>query len=186
VEELYRLDLSGFRAIHLGLHESWLDPVFLVLTYTGLSNVQIVLSLLLLCWKSTRNYVFPLLLVIFISGLPVAQGVKHLIERERPSNLAMAHPQEPIFYNSFPSGHTTTAFACGFLILLLTWGTPRAKWGWLAVVWAFLVGLSRIYRGVHWPSDVAAGIFAGLFSAAFVFVLVGKLVPADYSPEASR
>ena len=177
MDQLFRLDLAGFRSIHLGLHTEWLDPVFLVLSYTGLSNVEILLVLILAIWKSTRSYVIPLLLVILVSGLPAAQGVKHLVERERPSNLFLAHPQEHIFYNSFPSGHTTTAFGCAFLLLLLTWNSPRVKWGWGAVLWALLVGVSRIYRGVHWPSDVLAGMFCGLFSAALVFELLKRLGP---------
>jgi undecaprenyl-diphosphatase len=165
------MDMSVFRFVHVGLHESWLDPVFWFITSTALGEVQVPLILLFLIWKSTRKYVLPLLLVLFASGVPVAQGIKHLVDRDRPSNLAIAHPQENIFYHSFPSGHSTTEFALGFLVLFMTWRTPRAWWGWLWVGWACLVGLSRIYRGVHWPTDVLGGMFCGLFSAALIFLL---------------
>lgn len=165
---LYRFDLEGIRVVHVGLHAEWLDYVFAVITYTGLSEIQIAGVLILLIWKSTREYVLPLLLVIALSGIVGSQLTKHLIERERPSNLVFAHPQEPIYYNSFPSGHTTTAFACAFMLLFMTLGTSRAKWGWLALVWAAFVGMSRVYRGVHWPTDTIAGMCFGLLAACIV------------------
>ncbi len=168
---LLRFDLESFKAIHIGLHAPWLDYVFLVITYTGLSQIQIAATLLLLVRKSTRLYVLPLLVAILASGLLGAQLFKHIFDRERPSNLALSHPQEHWYGNSFPSGHTTTAFACAFLLLFMTWGTSRIKWGWLALVWAGLVGVSRIYRGVHWPTDALEGTFLGLVSACVVWLV---------------
>lgn len=167
---LRSFDYTVFRDVNVGLHNQWLDYVFLVLTYTGLAGIEIPCCLILLCWKSTRQYVLPLLLTMFVSGLPVAQGMKHLVERQRPSNLPFAIREEPWLFNSYPSGHTSIAFGSAFTIVLLTWGTPRAKWGYLALVWALLVGVSRIYRGVHWPTDVMAGMFVGMFSASLVWL----------------
>lgn len=174
MDALYGFDLTGFRAINIGLHEPWLDPFFLVLTYTGLAQVEVAAALLLLIRKATRRYVLPLLIVMLVGGLAAAQGTKHLLERDRPSNLIWSHPEEAWRYNSFPSGHTTMAFSCAFLILLMNWGTSRAKWGWIAVGWAALVGVSRIYRGVHWPTDVLGGMFCGLVAASLVYLLVGN------------
>lgn len=61
---------------------------------------------------------------------------------------------------AFPSGHTTTSAIAGGLLLLALWTRrPRAwhLWACLAVGWAFLVGISRMWLGVHWMSDVVAG-----------------------------
>lgn len=55
--------------------------------------------------------------------------------------------------SSFPSGHAILAFSLVFVILL-----KNQKWGWLFFVLAFLIGLARIFVGVHWPSDILASI----------------------------
>lgn len=172
MEWLYDFDMGAFRAIHLRLHSAFLDPLFFILSWSGLGWIQFVASMLLWLREETKRFVAPLLWVIVVSGVPVAQGVKYAMMRDRPSYLFFAHPQEPIHTRSFPSGHTTTSFAIAALLLLMTWRTPNAKWAWLALVWAALVGVSRIYRGVHWPTDVLAGICAGVFSACLVYLLM--------------
>lgn len=72
--------------------------------------------------------------------------------------------------NSFPSDHTILFFSIGFLFFLF-----HKKTGWLWLVLAFAVGISRIWSGVHYPFDVAVGAILGIFSALFVFFTVPKL-----------
>ena len=195
MQSLWEFDQAAFRAIHIGLHRDWLDPVFWVVTSTGLGWVQAILILLipllvdlrheirrmsfgkavLSCWKNPAFAVLPLLTTTAVSGIFFAQGVKRLIaERDRPSLLSWAHPQEGFRYDSFPSGHTTTAFAIAFMLFFLTWKTDKAWAGRYALVWATLVGISRIYRGVHWPTDVLGGVFAGLMSSTLVFLIATR------------
>ncbi|HJP82029.1 MAG TPA: phosphatase PAP2 family protein [Fimbriimonadaceae bacterium] len=187
---LWEWDQAIFRAIHIGLHRDWLDPVFWLITTTGLGWIQAILILLiplaadlrhelrrrpfiqavLSVWRNPVFAVWPLLVTTAVSGLFFAQGIKRAIAaRDRPSLLNYAHPQEDILYNSFPSGHSTTAFAIAFMLFFLTWRTDRAWVGRYALIWATLVGISRIYRGVHWPTDVLGGLFAGLLSSTVVY-----------------
>lgn len=177
---LLRFDEDTFRLVHVGLHRAWLDPVFWAFSYSGLGQVQALFALALLFSKKTRHWTLPLLLTILISGVPIADGFKKLISRDRPSNLLIAHPQEAFYANSFPSGHTTTSFAVATMLFLLTYRTEKAWAGWLAVVWAFLVGVSRIYRGVHWPTDALAGLCAGVFTSCLLYLILdrfGRLSP---------
>lgn len=167
--------MEVFRDVHVGWHSSFLDPIFWALSYSGLGQVQFLASLVFLRWERTKYYVLPLLVTILVSGIPVAQGVKKLMERERPSNLALSVPQESIFHNSFPSGHTTTSFAVATMLLLVTWGSHNRRLGQGAMVWAVLVGISRVYRGVHWPTDVLGGACAGVFSACLVYLILRKM-----------
>ena len=181
--ELWQWDQTVFRDVHLGWHESWLDPIFFIISSSGLGWVQITFIVLLFPWRRFRKSEFayegtffhrfahflrferplnvPLAVAWLLAGT-IVPIIKHEVPRERPSNLIWAHPQEHIFANSYASGHTSTSFAIAWTVFFFTRGTPQAKWGWLALVWAFLVGIARIYRGVHWPSDVVAGFFVGL------------------------
>ena len=172
---LYEFDQTVFRAVHVALRSEWLTPIFWLLSYSGLGQVQALVALALLRWERTKHYTLPLLITIIFSGLMVAQLVKKLIPRERPSNLLVAIPQEEFFSKSFPSGHTTTAFAFATMLLLMTWGSRNAKIGRWAMVWAFGVGASRVFRGVHWPTDALAGACAGVFSACLIYLVLRRL-----------
>lgn len=70
--------------------------------------------------------------------------------------------------SSFPSGHTSEAFATATSLTLIT-----KKWyvGVPAYSWAYLVGHSRMYLGVHYPSDVIAGAFVGMGSSILCYQL---------------
>lgn len=77
---------------------------------------------------------------------------------------------------SFPSGHTTDAFAMAIVLALMF-----RKW-WVtfpAFLWALLVGYSRMHLGVHYPSDVAAGMILGLLAGGISFVMLRRLIPKN-------
>lgn len=99
-------------------------------------------------------------------GVAAAAGVIRLgimvwADRLRPSNFAFAEPLEHVYgASSFPSGHSTTAFAIAFAALIATWGGSRWWVGQAALLYAVMIGLSRVYVGVHYPTDIVAG--AGL------------------------
>lgn len=96
--------------------------------------------------------------------------LKEIISRPRPINSLM-RILPPATY-SFPSGHTVSAFALAvFLSLVL----PRYKYIFLTM--ALLSGFARIYVGVHYPSDVAAGaLVGGLIAYLFYRLLRRRLL----------
>ncbi len=170
------MDLAILRTIHIGWHSAVLDAFFTVFSFLGLGGVQGVLSFGFLRVLKMQHFTTACVYAIVISGLPVAQLMKKLIPRDRPSNLAWTTPQEEWLANSFPSGHTSTSFALATMICILR--GKDASWleriGWFSL--AILVGISRIYRAVHWPTDVLAGAFAGIFSACLL-ALIGMHRP---------
>jgi membrane-associated phospholipid phosphatase len=101
----------------------------------------------------------PLLAVIGADALQNA--VKALVNRPRPSVTHLEH----VSSSSFPSGHATQSSAFAFALLALVYTAPagrrRAASTLCAIVLVCAVGASRVYLGVHYPTDVAAGIILG-------------------------
>lgn len=99
-------------------------------------------------------------------------GIMVWADRLRPSNFAFADPLEHVYGStSFPSGHSTTAFAIAFAVLIATWSSSRRWVGLVALGYAAMIGVSRVYVGVHYPTDIAAGAALGLVVASGVAIL---------------
>ena len=153
----------------------WLNPIVKVFTSLGNGGiVWIVLTIAMLCWKPTRKYGVASGIALLLSLLFTNLGLKPLISRTRPyytvEGLIPLVTSSDL--NSFPSGHTSAAFAAG-----LAWARVLPK-KWMrvtAVVQAFLMGLSRLYVGVHYPTDVLVGAIVGTVCAVLA-ILVLKAV----------
>ena len=76
---------------------------------------------------------------------------------------------------SFPSGHTTAAFATMVPVFLV----GNKKVSWTALIFAFLMGVSRIYLVVHYPSDVLGGLIVGTI-AGILGTLLSQKLPQRY------
>lgn len=70
---------------------------------------------------------------------------------------------------SFPSDHTTASAAIAATVLFLT---KFKKTGWTLLSFAVLIGFSRVFVGVHYPADIAGGLFTGLLGAGLVYTVV--------------
>lgn len=95
----------------------------------------------------------------FLVSSIVTQGLKRVVKRERPYvTYSDIHKLDVGGGYSFPSGHTSAAFSTATSLSLL-----YPKWYVIAPVYLYagLVGYSRVYEGVHYPSDVLAGAIVG-------------------------
>jgi undecaprenyl-diphosphatase len=103
------------------------------------------------------------------------------VQRDRPPVVVL--DPEPLVgvpsTSSFPSGHTSTSFACAYVISRLA---PRLTA--FVFVLAALIGFSRIYVGVHYPLDVLAGAVLGLVVARALLMLLGALRRSPRDPQA--
>ncbi len=142
----------------------WLDALFSFYTKLGDAGLVFLLaSLVLLLLPKTRKMGLCTLLALGIGALCTNVILKHLVARPRPwldvaGLIPLVDERDP---NSFPSGHTCAAFAFASAGL---WSFP-AKWiKALTLGFAALMGFSRLYVGVHYPSDVFAGAMVGLFA----------------------
>jgi undecaprenyl-diphosphatase len=105
-----------------------------------------------------------LVVIAVLGGLFIGSAIKSLVHRDRPP---LEFQEAYVFTKSFPSGHSmlsaVTYLTLGALLAQVTQGLwVRIYIIAVAMLVTFLVGLSRVYLGVHWPTDVLAGWTAGL------------------------
>ena len=166
-----------------------LDGIMTFITHLGDTPgiIWCILGVCLLIPKKTRK-----LGILLFAGLAVSSVInnlclKEIIERPRPYNLdPTVWTNAGYTYNwpgliekssswSFPSGHTSTSIGAAFALLL---GCKKKELGIgiPAFVLSLLVGFSRIYVHVHYPTDVIAGALIGLLSGVIVYFLFTKLI----------
>lgn len=108
--------------------------------------------------------------VVAIAGWVSSELFKILVARQRPAPSALFDPLvSETGTDSFPSGHTALAVALATAVFLLARGT---RWQWPALLTggavAVAVALSRVYLGVHYPTDVFASFLTSLTGASFI------------------
>lgn len=165
---------------------SWITPVMEVISLLGAGGVAlIVLSLILLAIRKTRRFGTAMAFGLAIGAIVVNLWLKVVIARPRPYadvngfyyplwQLMGSHVESDY---SFPSGHTNAAFASMIPVFIL----GKKSWSWLALLFGFLMGVSRIYLVVHYPSDVLGGIITGTIAGLLGVLIARKLPEAWYN-----
>ena len=103
---------------------------------------------------------------------------KGLIESPRPAAMEELHMRivgDTLYTTSMPSGHTTTAFAVAVALVCSLPASRRPWWAVLLLSLAFVVGLSRIAVGAHWPGDVAVGMGLGVWGGLLAQLLLARV-----------
>lgn len=148
-----------------------------------LANTRSVIAItivvaLILRWRLGRWHESGVLITVMVGEVVVFLAVTLTVRRPRPAvvQLDKAPPT-----SSFPSGHTMASMACyGAIAILLLWIYGR---NWKTILIAVLlfcipivVGLSRLYRGMHYPTDVLAGALGG---GLWLSLVISTLLPKD-------
>ena len=158
------------------LRNAILDPIMTTITQFGDGGIfWIILAVLMLCIPKTRRTGLACAVSMIFGLILTNLLLKNLVGRIRPYDLIdgltvlVGKPDDW----SFPSGHTTNSFAAAWVMFTML---PR-KYGVPALILAILIAFSRMYVGVHYPTDILGGVIVGCFAAWSARMTVGKVFP---------
>lgn len=179
-------------SIHLiqGLESSALTRVMKFFTTAG-STVSVFIISCLILW-----YLFSVLhhraeailfFTVNVGAAVINQSMKLVFHRPRPDD----HRLIDITGYSFPSGHSMSAFAMYGILVFLLWRHLQTSWGRFLIIligtaMTLAIGISRIYLGVHYPSDVLGGYLAGAFWLAASIWVYQSIAESRYKQSSSQ
>ncbi len=150
------------------IRQDWLNPIVIAITKLGDYGLFWLFSILIffLIKKERKTAVYALISCV-LTYLIICILLKQLVDRPRPyESYSFIHilvsPEKDA---SFPSGHSSIAFS---VAMIYYYCLSNHKLGIVFVVVAFLIALSRLYVGVHYPSDVLVGALCGTLIALLV------------------
>ena len=137
----------------------WLDSLMILITRTGGGWSALIFGLFLVWLGYHRQWGMAAATAIsFLGAISINTILKLIYERPRPDILV---PLVVVDSYSFPSGHTITAVALYGFMAYIFWRNSRHNLAFLTMLWAGLIAFSRIYLGVHYPSDVLGAVAVG-------------------------
>lgn len=175
-DEVDEQETVGFDVMVLQAIYTFTNPIIDVLMMHltilgGVVFVSLVTAVLLGFYyfkKQYRSFIFTLMTMAGSAGLVV--GLKQYFSRERPSLWEQIVVEQSY---SFPSGHSVASSALALTLIILLWHTryriPALVTG---VLYVLLIGFSRMYLGVHYPTDIVAGWMISALWVGIVLALV--------------
>ena len=163
VDALLKMDGEILLFIQDHIRQEWMDWFWKAVTHLGDGGVfWILLGIILLFSKKTRPAGVAALLALLVGALITNVCLKNFVARISPYEVVeglrlMIERQRDY---SFPSGHTSASFAAACALVR----TLPQKWGTVCMILAGVIALSRLYVGVHYPSDVLGGMVVGIFA----------------------
>ena len=164
MEAILQWDGQALLFIQEHIRQVWMDGFWKTIIHLGDAGwFWIMLGIVLLIPKKTRKAGIAALAALAIGALITNVALKNIIARIRPYEVVeglklLIEPQSDF---SFPSGHTCASIGAA----LAMYPFLERKWGIPLVILAVLISLSRLYVGVHYPTDVLGGAVVGAFAA---------------------
>ncbi len=173
LEQLLQLDGNILLWIQENVRNDVLTPIMKFITTTGNKGIiWIAIALILLAIPKTRKagilVGFSLLGSLLVNNIVLKNAVARIRPYEVVDGLQLLVRKATDF--SFPSGHTGSSFAAAVMMCLVL---PK-RYGIPALIYAFLMGFSRLYVGIHYPTDVLTGALTGTLCAFIVYGVYKK------------
>ncbi|MGH7497839.1 MAG: phosphatase PAP2 family protein [Gemmatimonadales bacterium] len=153
---------------------SWLSPLMYVASTIGGGGVAIPAALLFayLLWLRRRKADAQAYTIIALSGWALYAIAKLAIGRARPH--VISHLYQGAGWYSYPSGHSTLApivFGLAAVLWSAPWPSAARRWALVAAagLLSLVIAFSRVYIGVHYPSDAVGGLLLGVTWSSFWF-----------------
>lgn len=175
IDYLLHIDVALFYAVNGGWHPAWLDWLMVQLTSSVNWRPIWIAGILWLLIKGNREgRICAVILVVTVAAMDQLSShlLKETIQRLRPYE-ALQNVTQLVGSGggSFPSNHALNNAAAA---VVLSAYYRKLTWLWVAI--ALLIGFSRVYVGVHYPSDVLGGfVIGGLVGWGAALALRGKL-----------
>lgn len=166
-----QLDISVLMYIQEHLRSELWTPFWQFLSSLGDGGIfWIITALILLVPKKTRKVGFAAGVSMVLCYIVANIILKNAVARLRPYDLysGLTILVEPLKDYSWPSGHTINGFGCAFIYLYMF--PPYI--GIPAVILAALIALSRLYVGVHYPTDIIGGFLLAIILSRIVFIFL--------------
>lgn len=160
----------------------WVSELGSAVTIAGLTLVVLII----LAYRKRLPLVYGL--VVSVLGSTVVTFIlKELVARPRPTDPLFAYIETS---SSFPSGHATRAVAFFVFMLWIIWDFLSPMWrriaASIAAIFVIAIGFSRLYLGLHYPSDVLAGYLVGAIFVILGIKVANKLSRRLNSPSAEQ
>lgn len=168
-------EIDFLKYIIENIHNDTMTFVMTMITSMGnYGFIWILTAILFLVFKKTRNIGVIESISLVSVFILVNVIIKPIVDRARPfeisldilNNVLISLPGD----GSFPSGHTAAAFAASTAVFCC-----NRKYGAYMLVLAVLMGLSRLYFAVHFPTDVMAGLVIGIVIGILSYKIVKKI-----------
>lgn len=201
MDSITQLDGNLLIGIQHTLNADWLTPVMKIITLFGEDGIfWILVCLVLILFRRTRRLGVICSLSLLFTFITCNLILKPAVDRIRPwvtfqmVNAMLPPPGDA----SFPSGHSANSMGPAWALFIATMPVRTAAGrsydevrclGWkgegaspqmmhrlgiAAVILAVLIGVSRLYLGMHYPTDVACGLLLGMIAATAVYVVILK------------
>lgn len=174
ISNMYDFECKIFRFVNQHFEKKLLNIYFRHITQLGGATFTIFACLFLIFFMEypVKSIAISSGAALLFSHIPVAI-IKKLYPRKRPyiSIHEAKVLENPLKDHSFPSGHTTAIFSITTPFML---SIPELSILFIPIT--FSVAISRIYLGLHYPSDVLAGIFLGSFTGAICYTFIFNML----------